>query len=209
MKKSTVVSLNKVKIFDIIYKNRVILILSLLFAVGVILGVITYAKSDMAQSLSKGFFESYITKRTMGSFISVFFSSFAFSLLITIFAFLIGGSIMGVIISPLYICTFGLSYGIVASFLYNTYSIKGIAFCSVIFIPSTIIVLIGLVFAGRHSVNFSLTIAKLTLTNSLARNLYEDFKKYCSNYIVVTVFILLSALVDASFSKLFLKFFEF
>ena len=209
MRKSTVVSLNKLRIFDILFRNRLLLILYFMFAIGILLGVISFKNSDVSANISEKLFSFYISKRISGNFISIMFSSAVISFLALIASFLLGASVMGIVVSPLFVSFLGFIYGEITAYIYSSYALNGIAFNAIVFIPSTAVLLISLIIACKYSVNFSLCIARLTFSNCISRNLYEEFKTYCRSYFVISAFIILSALLDALLSKILFKFFDF
>lgn len=209
MKKSRVVSLKNVEIVNFLKSNIIIVILCLLFVAGVIIGTVCYVKSDAANSLAKEWFSDYISFRVSNTFLSIFLNSLLFYLLVSLCVFCCGTSMIGVVLIPLVSGYLGFRYGSIASYIYSVYELKGIAFNSVILIPPTAVFLVGLFFASRCSIEFSLIISRLTISKTTARNLSLDFKNYCSRYTILLAVTVFVALIDASFCKWFIGFFEF
>ena len=209
MKKSRVVSLKNVGIVDFFNRNIIIVVLCLLFVAGVIISTVCYIKSPAANSLAKEWFVDYISFRASGSFLSIFLNSLLFFLIVSLCVFGCGTSMVGVVLVPMISGYLGFRYGSIASYIYSIYELKGIAFNSVILIPPTAIFLVGLFYASRCSVEFSLIISRLTVPKTVARNLSVDFKNYCSKYMVLLVIIVFVALIDALFCRWFIGFFEF
>ena len=209
MKKSRVVSLKKVGIVDFLKRNIIIVVLCLLFVAGVVIGTICYVKSAAANSLAKNWFADYISFRISDAFLSIFLNSLLFYLLVSLCVFCCGTSMIGVVLIPMISGYLGFRYGSIASYVYSVYELKGIAFNSVILIPPTAVFLVGLFYASRCSVEFSLVISRLTISRTAARNLSVDFKNYCSRYTILLAIIVFVALIDALFCRWFIGFFDF
>lgn len=209
MKKSRVVSLKNIGIADFFKRNIIIIVLCLLFVIGVIAGTICYIKSPAANNLAKEWFFDYISFRTTGSFLKIFLNSALFFMLVALCVFACGTSMIGVVLIPLISGYLGFRYGCIASYVYSVYQLKGIAFNSIILIPPTAVFLVGLFFAARYSVEFSLIISRLTIPKTTAHNLSMDFKNYCGKFLMLIAVIVLVALVDALLCKWLIGFFEF
>mgnify|MGYP003290554741 CR=1 FL=1 len=209
MKTSRVVNLKEIRFFDFAKKNKIIILLCILFAIGVGLGTFSLNKSNIVNAMSENYLNSYIQKRTDTSFLSVMFSSAISSFLIMLISFVFGASLMGIVTVPLLICWCGFEYGCVSALLYSQYALKGVAFNAIILIPSSVVFLISLLFASRESIAFSLVISKLTLPKSRPTNIYMDFKNYCGRYIFLSFLIIVSALINSILTSSFMKFFDF
>lgn len=209
MKKSRVVSLKNIEIATFLKRNIIVVILCLMFIIGVVVGTICYVKSPTAANLAQQWFTEYISFRVTDSFLNIFINSALFFMVISLCVFAGGTSMIGVVLIPLISGYLGFRYGCIASYVYSVYELKGIAFNSVILIPPTAIFLVGLFFASRYSVEFSLIITRLTIPKTSARNLSVDFKTYCTKFAVLLVIIIFVSLIDALFCRWFIDFFDF
>jgi len=123
--------------------------------------------------------------------------------------FAAGASATGVVFVPLLCCCLGLYYGTLAAYSYTTFAIKGIAFNSVVVIPAALIYTLCILFAAKESFVFSSVILRLLLPKSKPVNAAGEFKYYSGKFILLSVFTLLAAIVDAVVSASFLKYFTF
>ena len=208
MRKSTVVNLSKINIFHLKI-NRIMLLLTVLFGVGVLLGAVTFFDFKTVSGIGKSFFDFYIKHHINISFGKTFFYSFIYFIFALIIFFISGASLMGIALVPFLMFSSGFLFGCFSSYLYGNYSVKGIAFNAVIVIPSFLIFVITLVFSAREALSFSYLLSKLTMPKSRPCNLYIDFKNYCGRFLILSLVIIFSVLIDSSISHFFIKFFEF
>lgn len=210
MRRSTVLSLKKFNILSYLAKNRSLLVLTLFFIIGIIIGVVFLEKSDNTYNISHLLFNSYISSRLKNTFIYVFLKSFLSFLIACFIIFLTGTSFIGVVLSPAVVFVYGYLSGAFLGYIYLEYSIKGIAFNAVVIIPTVILFLIGFILSARESLNFSCELVKLTFNKSYATgNIFDYFKSYCGRYLFLLLLPLISAIVDGVFSVSVLKFFDF
>ncbi len=201
-----VVNFKKKRKYNFLLENKAVIIASIIFIVGLLIAVFTVEKGTKAFNFIFDFF--YLNRLNM-HFFKVFLLCFSvyFSLLTVIF--LCGSSLMGAILIPIIILVLGILFGGISANLYSLYSLKGIAFNAVVIVPPAIFFLITLFFASKSSFYFSLDIVKLTVIKSGAVNISENFKRFCSSYLVYAILIFLVSLSDTILSVLFLKLFNF
>ncbi len=209
MRKTKIVNLRSFNILSYFGKNRIVLLLSFMFIAGVTLGTVMYAKNSGAQMFAGKIYDIYFSGKLNSSFIISALKWFAVLFAVSALFFISGTSMMGIVTVPLSLFAVGFILGDFSAFMYSLYSIKGVAFNAVIFIPPMLIFLITLITVCKCTLNFSYTIVKLTYNKSVAKNLSTDFKIYCGKYLILLAASLISALTDAALNNFFLKFFEF
>ena len=209
MRHSGVVNLNRSKFISAVLKNNVIILLTVFFVVGIIIGTITLSNNEVIFDIAKTNFSSFAQIRKGGTFGNIFISSFFDILPFALLLFLCGTSIVGIALTPLAIAYRGFSYGVTAAYLYNTYSLQGIAFNSLILIPTTLIAVFGFLICGRSALNFSVYLAKISLPKGQAVCIYNDFRTYCKKALLFLLFYVASALLDAIMSVSFIDYFNF
>ena len=189
------------KNFDSFYlfikRNRLLIILMLLFFGGLFSGVVLYDRqNELCVSFSKYLIGEYSRGGDFG-FWNLLFDNFLNFLLLIAVCFCVGSSILGVILSPMcmYIC--GVIYGLLSASLYSQFALKGVAFYAVMVLPSAVFVIIALLFAVKESVNFSFSLARLIMPNYVTKNITIEFKEYCIRYVIICLITLLAALVEA------------
>lgn len=204
-----VLYLKKFKGIEFLRKNRVLLLMSLLFIIGIIISVTVYSEGTKISALLTKIFNYYISKRSGAKFAKVFLTSILGYLSVIALYFIFGTSMMGLAIIPIFTLTLGFLSGGISSVLYSQYALKGVAFNALIVIPPALVFLISLFFCAKESLCLSLSISKLTLYKGSASSLYEDFKKFCGKYLLMIFFLIAAALLDSTLSRLFIKFFDF
>ena len=209
MRHTGIVNLSRSKFANTVLKNNVVIILAICFVVGIIVGVLAIGNSEALLNIAKSDFDSYLTLRRNSSFGNIFFSSFLSVLPYALLIFLCGTSIVGIALTPLSVMYRGFCYGLTAAYLYNTMSLQGIAFNSLILIPTTLIAVFGYLTCGREAVNFSINLAKISMPNGQAVSIYNDFRLYCKRSLIYFIFYIASALLDAIMCGSFIKFFNF
>lgn len=209
MKRSGIVNLRNFRFLEQIAKNRLLIMLCVLFFIGVIAGSASRAESASLTSLAKNGIEQLTSERAGKKPGTVFLDSAAGSMLYMLAIFAAGTSMMGLIISPLAVAWRGFYYGLMTSYLYSEFALRGIAFNAIVLIPPALFSLIGIVLGARESISFSLVIAKLTLPRSAPMSLFSDFRIYCIRFSLFIIAVLLSALTDVCVSHFFIGFFNF
>lgn len=204
MRKGKVLNLSGFRITQFISKNSSLIILALFFLIGVILGTFLCDDYSYLTEYSSRYLTDFIAERSGKGFLNILLSSFSGSLLALAVNFILGASMLGVVLVPFSVGVNGFLYGCVTAFIYSQYSLKGIAFNAVMILPSAIVFMIALVLAAIESVRFSLITARLTLPRSAPSNLFYDFKNYCGKYAVFCVVVLISAVIDAVISCSFM-----
>lgn len=188
-------------VFDFFRQNKFLIILFSFYLFGTIFGVFSYGRLNLFSFDSAEFIEKFIADRTDATFFKIVADSMFTDLLIMLICFVCGSSLMGTVLVPFYISFFALFHGQTAAMLYAEYSLRGIAFHTVIILPSAVLLTVALILAARESVRFSLNLANLTLPTATPKILFYDFKDYCARYLVISVILLLSAILDAVISR--------
>ena len=206
MKKGRVLNLkNFDRLFSFFAENNFLIIFSLLFIFGLLSGILFYGKNEFLNKLTQNVFSLFLESRSDMVFLSVFLDSFFSSLLLLLVVFGFGTSLIGVITIPLSLFGFAFIYGSIISFLYSEYGLKGVAFHTVIILPSFIILIITLIISSIHSTRFSILLAKQTLPTAIPIDISFNFKKYLSRFVLYIFIILFSAIADALISSNFLN----
>lgn len=209
MKRSGIVNLRNFRFLEQLAKNRLLIILCLLFFAGVIAGSVSRGENSNLASFAENGIRQLTSDRSEKSLGVIFLDSFADSMLYMLAVFAAGTSMLGIVIAPLTVAWRGFYYGLLTSYLYGEFALRGIAFNAIVLIPPALFSLIGIVLGAKESVSFSLVIAKLTLPRSAPKSLFSDFRIYCTKFSLFIIAILLSALTDICVSHFFIGFFNF
>lgn len=209
MMHTKIINLRRTKFISSFSKNRLIIMLTAAYILGLFLGVLFLRQSNAVLNIAQNSFKGYVTIRTTKDFFGIMLKAFTDFLPTLLILFLSGTSVVGIALAPIGIGYCGFRYGITAGFLYKQYLIQGIAFNSLILIPCTVFSVIGYFIAAREALKFSFRLVRISLPKGQAANIYDDFKLYCIRFIIIILIFILSSAVDAAMSVLFLKYFSF
>lgn len=209
MKKGMIVNLKHLRVINYVNLNKIFILLCVSFITGIVIGSCVYSDNTVLAAFSEKFISRYVLIHTEKSVFKQIFTSFTKLIFVLILHFLFGTSIFGIVANPFLIAWQGILFGNISSYLYTEYSLKGIAFNAVIFVPPLLIFTICSFFAAKESINFSFRIVKLTLPKNRPMHLYNDFKNYCGRFLIFVLFSVLSSVIDVILNLLFLHFFEF
>ena len=208
MNKGTIINLNKNDFFGFFRHNRIVFMLTITVFLGILISCLTFSKSSVLNGLGEKCF-SYITEGRQGeSFLNIFTHSLIFNFLLLLVYFLCGTSLMGIVMIPMLTFSYGFIYGVISSYLCETYLLKGIVFNALILLPPAAILVIVILIAGKKSINFSFEFIKLTMPNNRPLNLFLQFKEFCTNYLIYFSLCLVSALIDGLLSKALISYFD-
>lgn len=209
MKHITTINLRKSKVIGSFSQNKFLIVFTILYAFGILLGVFLLKRNSAVFALAKASFSSFKLVRTTENFWNIFLSA-VMSFLPTVLAlFLSGTSVVGVALSPVIVCYCGFSYGITAGFLYTNYSLQGIAYNSLILLPCTFFALIGYFICAKSAFGFSLNIVRAILPEKRCEGIFDNFKGYCSRYALNLFIFVVPCLLDSILSVSFFKYFKF
>ena len=208
MQRGRVINFSKYRILDFIKSNLYLFIGFLFLILGALLGLIIFDDFKLVSNLIKQYFENYIGLRQTGTFIKIALLSFVKSLAVFMALFMAGTSLFGVVTVPLTVFICGTFYGSSVAYLYAEFALKGVAFNAVIFLPSSLVLLLFLIFAAKLSLIFSVELARITLPNSLRGDLFLQFKDYSIKFLLLALGSISAALIDGLTATSMLKFFE-
>lgn len=181
--------------------------LSVLFAVGIIIGAaVINNDSELFQKISE-ITESFVSARSQQGIIENFCNSFAacaiFMLLNVFFAFSLVGYPF-IIWLPF---MRGMGIGVVTGFLYSVYKITGLGYCILTVYPGAIVSTVAFILACNESCDYS----KNAFSKAIrGRGQFEkdETKIYLIRQVVLTAVCAVSSVIDAVFSSAFSGFFE-
>ena len=187
---------------------RIILLLCM-FISGLIIGSFSIKNNDalMFEQLEE-IIKSAIIKKESISFLNSFTDTLITNMLFLIVAFALGLCAVGIPAISLIPMIKGFSMGITGAYIYLNYSVKGVCYCLTVLFPAQIIISSILIFACNESFYMSADLFS-TLNN---RNVLKEknlIGKYLTRFALLSVFIIISSLIDASLTKLFSSFFAF
>ncbi len=191
--------------FKVLSKNKTIIILLSIFLVGFISGIFSLDNYPNFKKLFSQYLNDFLSVRTNSGFLKIACNSFGIFITYIVLAFVSGTSLIGIVFIPFIIGIIGFLNGGFMALLYSEYALKGIAFNAVMVLPCAVIFTISIILATRESIGFSLRISRLTFPSTAPTNLFIDFKNYCGRFLLITVFVLFSAVIDGLISHYFLN----
>lgn len=192
------------------FQDGITLALFFSFIIGLSIGIYFVSAGDNTiYQFAESIFDSFLENKNSGSFVGVFLKSFIFSLPFLISSFIFGTSILGNIILPVVNLIFGIYYGLIISFVYNTFAISGIAFNFLIIAPAAVLFGALLIFSTKESICFSTMLLKNSLPKGTSYNFSKDLKLYSLRFLIFLILFIVVALIDAILTSVFIKFFNF
>ena len=120
-----------------------------------------------------------------------FFEWLPFLLLIFVF----GLGIAGLAVVPVFVLAKGIHYGIIAGYLYNVFSFKGIVCVLIMIIPPTVIAAFGMFFSAETSFRFSLRLTRYCMPHPPEGYIYPRLIGYCKRFTLLLFVAFLAALI--------------
>lgn len=198
MRKGRVLSLKSCNtIIEFVIKNRVLLILSLFFITGFMISVFTAGKYEAFKNWNVAFLNDFILDRTNKTVLEIAIKSFFNYMIFIMLGFTFGTSVLGAVFVPIVVGVRSFLFGGMAAALYSEYSFKGIAFYTVLVLPSAVVFVFGFLFAMCEALNFSLMLTRLTMPQTMPINISFQFKRFCIKYLLVLIIIVFAAFIDA------------
>lgn len=186
------------------FKDKLLVILFLLFLAGVLYGGIIAASAteDIVEKLS-GITGGFVCKRAEQSLLTTFLSSFGSNLLILAVMFALGFSAIAQpfeLFAPVF---YGLGVGITMGYIYKTQLFKGVVYCAVLVVPHTVIALTAIVLAAREAFLMSNLFLGCALPKLSGELSHETLKLYSVKGLVLSAVVLISAIVDCMLTFIF------
>lgn len=209
MRRGIIVNLKRFKLLDYVTRNKIFIILCVLFITGMTFGAIIISKNSLLSKSVQLFFNSFLEVHIGNNFFKKLFKCITRYIIILIIYFLSGASMLGIAVTPFITLWQGIFIGGIISYLYSSLGLSGIAFNAIILIPPISVFSVCCFFAAKRAIAFSFDIAKLTMPKSRPTNLHDEFKNYCGRYLIFAGVTIICALLEIILNLLFLKHFKF
>lgn len=210
MQKGTVLNLKHLNSIFLFLKNNWCLItLTIMFLIGLSIGTLVSKDNSKTLDFLKLITDSFLMLRINGNFLTIFLSSVLITLIFLVLVFIFGTSVTGITFIPLIMCIRGILFGSLSTIICSDFSLKGIAFNAIVLIPPTVISVIFLIIAAGEAIRYSLLVTKITLPDTMPKNLAIPFRNYCRKFLILILPTLISALLDAWLSIKLISYFNF
>lgn len=186
--------------------NRKIIIPAIFVFAGITAGCINGKGEGTAYHKIIDIFISLVLNKEAGTLFSETVKYVMFPSVFAALIFFSGLCAYGMLTSNFFPFAFSYLTGIISYYMYNTYMLKGLAYCVIMIFPYAVLCTAGIMFCTAESMNMSEIILQ-NLTGRIKNNDYS-FKIYCKkfliNYIVIAAGAIIKLLLGRLFSGLFL-----
>ena len=193
----------------VLLENSGFIILSVTFAIAFLIGSLFVFKNINLQNFITLEFETFFNIRKTGNFGAKFANSLLFVLPSALLSFVCGTSVVGCVLSPIFLMYKAFILGSYAGYIYEVYALEGIIFNALVLIPSAVVSAFALLLSVRESIAFSVALSQLCIKGRKSINIFFDFKSYCYKHLVILCLALFAVILDLGCSSLFIKFFNF
>ncbi len=191
-----IIKMDKKNIYEIIYKNRFLILTCSMLILGTIFG--TSMLKVMPDEFSRNLFE--IVSKTSTDFMNIFINKFIFSFFILSGLFFSGTGIFGSFTVPFLILINGLLFGMENALNYNFSGMDYIFNSLINFSTSALFINFLLIIMSENSIFSSKQISKAVFENSNEKTHYNA-KKITVKFITFTVIFTIISLISACFYK--------
>ncbi len=205
MKATGVVHLGNFKLLTVIRENLAIVIFTLLFALGVLFGVLLFADNKMINE-AESILSIFNDIRKNFAFSKSFFTIYIFEFTFLFAIFLFGTSLLGMAFIPFIIFVRGAFSGLLLCGLYSSLGLTGITLNLLTLLPSTIINVLSQVSGAGCGLNLSYSLSKMMLSGGNLHsgiNIKLVLKKFGLLVLIITVGTLFEVFCLFAFKKFF------
>ncbi len=188
--------------------HRKELLLFLFFFAGLILGAFAVRKNN-SQILDRllSLFQNYSIVKAEQSAAANFCVALFRQIILLLVTFCIGLSAVGMPFLCFVLLAYGTGTGLVSAFLYKTYMLKGIGYCTLILYPGVVLTAAALIFACSVGIRMSRFIMDGLLYKETAES--ESFHQYCLRFLLAAAVASCAALAETALYALFSNYFQF
>ncbi len=188
--------------------NRQLMLFTLLFLAGVLLGVVVYTLSHaVIGDELRTMLEVRPRPDTFQTGMSALFASCFSTILLLALLFLCGLSACGAPVAVLVPVFFGLGLGMSEAY-YSAQGAAGVAVTALLVVPHYLIAAAALVLGGMEAVRMSLLFSRQILPGASMGGLWGDFKLYCVRFLAFLGLAFLAGVVDVGMRLLFAGLFQ-
>ena len=187
------------------YANKTAIISAGIIVLGIISGTIIFILSDKTIGNELfDYFISYTTDFSNKNKPEVFSGLILSNIPYFIVTVILGVSIVGVYFVPLITFIKSVGIGMLITYIYQAFSLKGIEYCLLILFPGKFILIFAMILLTQNSL---ITSNNIRLSVNASKDRAVDINKYMLRTVFIVFIIMLSATVDfvtvISFSSLF------
>ncbi|HBT64784.1 MAG TPA: hypothetical protein DEB10_09025 [Ruminococcaceae bacterium] len=188
--------------------NRLLVLFSMVFLAGSVLGVMIYALSGSIIGEELGTILE--VRAIIGGFrdgVSALFSSIFSTILLLALLFLCGLSACGAPFATVVPLFFGMGLGLTEAY-YSATGLHGFIASAILIVPHYLVAATALLFGSMESIRMSLLLSRQLLSDGGIGGLWQDFKMYCVRFLAYLIPGFASGIVDVLFRLIFGSFFQ-
>ncbi|MCL2509029.1 MAG: stage II sporulation protein M [Oscillospiraceae bacterium] len=201
-------SLGSRNFFESLASNRRVLLLTLIFAAGMLIGAgVVRSNADSLIVKLLTLFNNYREVKEAQSIIVNFCNSFINSFIYLLVVYCAGLCAVGTPLIYAVPMIRGLGLGIISGYLYNAYALKGVGYSALIIYPGVIFSVVALLTACNEGILMSKDV--LTLLTNRGGETETGYKLYCVRFVIFSVVTAFGAVAETFFYMMFSRFFTF
>ncbi len=197
------------KLTEYILRNGLLVSFFVLFSVGLVLGSVTYRTLRETPTQLPYVFEQFISGRENASLLILVCRSLFSAFLPLLLSYCFGLFMYGYIPCFLLVFIRGMGYGMVSGYIYTAYELKGVAFVLLVILPAAFIHSLLLFIGAREAFRFSVLLSKNYFRDLTVMNPCNRLKRYHYQYLILSGFTVVAALMDGLLSRVFMDVFGF
>ena len=209
MKKAgKVVSLNRLNLSFILKCDRVKLSLYLLSVIGLFAGFALYSKDSCSGYIAKFLFSNLLSFKLRKDIVLSIIIALSSFISVIVVSVIFGASVFGIVVIPIFLMIINGLFGTMLALSYQSYKIAGLAFNSVLLIPSFAVFIIALTISYSAILKYS--IFQLNALNSgSGGKLSVEFSRMLKKQLTVLIILIPNAVLEVILDQLFIKSFDF
>ena len=194
--------------FGAVVSNRRLLLLTLIFAAGMLIGAATVRANASALMLKLlTLFNNYREVKGAQSILENFCNSFVNSFIYLLAVYCAGLCAVGTPLIYVVPMIRGLGLGIISGYLYGTYALRGAGYSALIMYPGVVFSVIALLLACNEGILMSKDM--LTLLTNRKGETDVSYRLYCIRFVVFCVVTAFGAVAETFFYMMFSRYFTF
>ena len=191
-------------------QNWRVLLMGLALVLGMCVGALLMRSNAFINVTDiKNMVNQFITQRSTQSFFVTLLYSFSTSLPILLVAYCCGLFAFGAPVAVLLPFYKGLGLGVISGYLYAHFGMQGVAFSTLIVLPSGFFSSLIYLAACREAFLLSTKLFRVFRDGSVHSSMQEEWRCYTKRFALFFILILICAVFDSVMSELFMRFFAF
>ncbi len=207
--KVSMLNLNKLnKKIKATQKDWLLFFLVAVFFIGLVFGAtgVRYRDNFFVSEIIE-LVNSFLHQKENVSLLLIFLYTLTITSAAVVAAFFIGLCAIGIPFVAIIPGIAGVIIGIISGYIYETYLLKGLGYCSTLIFPSAVITCVSILLSCKESIIMSKDMMFLLIDKRIKKE--NIFRNYCLKYLIYMCISCVSALTEIVLFNLFSKLFIF